>query len=245
MVEIVVFRPRVKGQDLVKRLAEAGYVAKNFEVFRIEPLSFVFTESCSRYSDLIFVSTNAVHHFFAHIDHRSYWLTELKFWAIGCSTANALAQYNIHALFPKQQNSEGLFALLTTHGIEKSRKFLLIKGVGGRDWLRQQLCLRAQVDTLDCYQRVAIKEEALISTWRQEVNICPRLMIFTSLEGLKIFSPLFAVYPLVKKTCIVVTNFRMMRLVVNSGCHHVYLTQNLDNGVLVKKVCEYLSTGNF
>ncbi|MEH6548457.1 MAG: uroporphyrinogen-III synthase [Pseudomonadales bacterium] len=107
------------------------------------------------FQHIIFISTNAVCHGMAIIE--TYWpqLPQQQIWyAIGQSTADALASFGVKAQLPAQgSNSEALLQLPGLHQVTDA-KILIVSGLGGRQFLRQQLQDRgARVSVAECYQR--------------------------------------------------------------------------------------------
>ncbi len=79
--------------------------------------------------------------------------TAAAWFAVGRATADALLPDQLRVQLPEQQDSEGLLALDGLTQIA-GESILLLKGVGGRSLLAEQLCHRgAQVTELPLYQR--------------------------------------------------------------------------------------------
>ena len=107
-----------------------------------------------QYRHIIFISGNAVRYGMALMQH--HWPQHSCCYAIGGSTARLLRQHGVEALQPAsaQMNSEGLVALPELQSIDGD-KVLIVRGVGGREWLAQALVARgAEVDYLETYQRL-------------------------------------------------------------------------------------------
>ena len=107
-----------------------------------------------QYRHIIFISGNAVHHGMALMQH--HWPQQCRCYAVGNTTARLLLQYGIEALqpAPAQMNSEGLVALPELQSV-LGDKVLIVRGIGGREWLAQALVARgAEVDYLETYQRL-------------------------------------------------------------------------------------------
>lgn len=77
-------------------------------------------------------------------------LQQKSWFAIGHTTAQALAEIGITATVPAQHNSEGLLAMtaLTT-----APSIAILKGYAGRDLLETELALHSNVSVLALYRR--------------------------------------------------------------------------------------------
>ena len=119
---------------------------------------------------LVFVSANAVRCAFAWLGPQ--WLASgrVKTAAIGRATAQALAERGVEVdLKPKQQfNSEALLAEPEWADVS-GRRFLIVRGVGGRELLAESLQSRgACVEYAEVYRRspAAVDMPALLARWR-------------------------------------------------------------------------------
>jgi len=81
---------------------------------------------------------------------------DLRFAAIGPTTANALENFGIHdVLIPEgRYDSESLLSLPEMQDME-GKKVMIVRGIGGRDVLANTLTNRGAVITFaECYQRI-------------------------------------------------------------------------------------------
>lgn len=109
---------------------------------------------------VVFVSANAVRHFFAARPAASAWPTALAAAAPGAGTARALRDAGIDpadivapALDAPQFDSESLWQRLRERDWAGAR-VLVVRGGGGRDWLAERLTeAGAAVDRVDAYAR--------------------------------------------------------------------------------------------
>ncbi len=165
---VLVTRPPGQAEGLVAAIAERGGRAWHFPLLYIESLEDPASERACRqrildldhYSQVIFVSGNAVRFGMAWIE--DYWPqlpVGIEWHGVGAGTCRAMqrAGLPVKADFDGSHpmNSEALLqqpALQSPDG----QKILIIRGVGGREHLREQLTARgARVDVAECYRRVA------------------------------------------------------------------------------------------
>jgi len=104
--------------------------------------------------NLLFISTNAVE--FAAKKLCNNFPSHCRYFAVGQATADSLAQYNIHTISAPEdsQDSEGLLSRPPLQHVDK-QSFIIVRGIGGREALAEQLLLRgAKVNYWQVYQRV-------------------------------------------------------------------------------------------
>jgi uroporphyrinogen-III synthase len=96
--------------------------------------------------------------------------THCRYFAVGQATADSLAQYNINAFTSPEDNqdSEGLLSLAQLQNVDK-QSFIIVRGLGGRETLAEQLRLRgANVNYWQVYQRAIPKLDAKAITQQWE-----------------------------------------------------------------------------
>jgi uroporphyrinogen-III synthase len=157
----------------------------------------------------IFISPNAVHAFFKYISP-VIWPANIKIFALGQGTRNALNTYGIkpHA-YPKQADSEHLLMLIH-HDLKKNhaQTCLLIKGVGGRAYLQHELTKQGiTVYQIDVYQRTLPTQDPnrITSLWYEDAV---EIILITSETALKHLFILFTedARPwLCRKPCLVIS----------------------------------------
>jgi len=120
---------------------------------RVDKEIDVVLENLDRYSDLIFVSRNAVEFAMAWLQHNKASIPEhIKVMAVGAETAKHLYTYGIEALFPDQ--GTGVEALLAVKNLKdlSGRKILIVRGTYGLKWPAEEMRQRgADVDHVDIY----------------------------------------------------------------------------------------------
>ncbi|MBV1878589.1 MAG: uroporphyrinogen-III synthase [Pseudomonadales bacterium] len=112
-----------------------------------------------RYDTTIFTSQNAVEFGLSQIEvYWPQWPESMDWLAVGPATVAALERWGVEALSPSQlASSEGLLQLNVLQAPLNSR-VLIVRGVGGRELLRDQLLHRgAEVHYLEVYRREPVQ----------------------------------------------------------------------------------------
>ena len=164
---VLVTRPAGQAGPWVERLRERGVLAEALPLIEIAPAadasslgsSWAGLATCRL---VVFVSANAVLHFFAARPAELDWPDCVEAGAPGSGTAEALREAGVPATAivapaadAAQFDSESLWARLQARDWRGTR-VLVVRGDGGRDWLADRLTdAGAQVDTVSAYRRLA------------------------------------------------------------------------------------------
>lgn len=164
-LRLIVTRPAAQAADWVRQLAALGLQAQALPLIGIEPVADpalvrAAWRALPNYTLLMFVSANAVEHFFAAADKGAAWPDALLAGATGPGTSSALRQAGLRTaqiVQPDAQagqfDSEALWARLQALPWI-GRRVLVVRGEDGRDWLAQVLEERgAVVDFVAAYRR--------------------------------------------------------------------------------------------
>lgn len=163
-MSILITRPNPAGQALVQRLLDAGKMAFQAPLIKIEAgreLPLLETKlKWLRSSDYLFLlSKNAVSYANWQLNQlQQPWSDTLFYYGIGQSTALEFQRVsNLMIHYPEHgETSEDLLELPALNQVENKR-VLLLRGNGGRDLLATTLRQRgAIVDECECYQRLLI-----------------------------------------------------------------------------------------
>lgn len=154
---IVVARPRRQAGAFVAAATGAGASCIPLPGLEIESLRLSAAERArlapDAYDWAVYTSTNAVE---ASLDQLPP-PARCRVAAIGRATARALEAHGVvvHALPEGRSDSEGLLALPAFASL-RGKRVLILRGVGGREALREQLQARgATVDVAEVYRRDA------------------------------------------------------------------------------------------
>ena len=164
-IGIAITRPVDQAKKLAALIAQRGGTSILFPMIEITPLNDysqfdAVISAIKSYDWAIFISSNAVQNSMPRLLNIGIALNEnlqtLKFAAIGPVTAKELNAFGVNnVLIPQGHfDSESLLLLPEMQNV-KSKKILIVRGIGGRDVLAESLKARgAQVDFAECYQRI-------------------------------------------------------------------------------------------
>jgi len=241
---VLVTRPKEQAESLCQFIEEAGGEAIRLPVISIRPMAD--SDALQRqlalltnYDIGVFVSQNAVRFTLQFLGKESHALDQLRILAIGQSTARALQRAGIKAvsLPGKISSSEALLDLpmLQTAAV-RGKKVIIIRGVGGRGRLAEQLLERgATVDYLEVYQRLPATHDPgeLDKIWSCKRPDC---IVVTSDEGLQnLFDMLSSKQQaLLLNTPLVVLSDRIAELAINLGYRQtpVVASETTDAGLI-------------
>jgi uroporphyrinogen-III synthase len=161
-------------------IRDAGGESVLFPALAIEPLpleSAKALEDLARFSLIIFVSPNAARLAMPYISRRGGVPDQVSVAAVGPGTAAELKKSGVRNIISPREGFDGeaLIRELSSRPLEGVRS-LVIKGEGGREYLRETLRGRgATVEHVDCYRRVRPEGdmEELLPRWRSDrLNAC-------------------------------------------------------------------------
>jgi uroporphyrinogen-III synthase len=112
-----------------------------------------------QFDDIIFISKNAVAFGMPVIEQFwPQWPIRLNWYAVGKATAVELERFDVSPAFPELASSEGLLALPELKQVV-GRNVLIVRGVGGRETLKEELTIRgAEVQYLEVYERQEVDQ---------------------------------------------------------------------------------------
>lgn len=168
---VIVTRPQAQAAPWVDALREAGVDAVALPLIDIAPaadLAPLRQAWCQLEGTalVMFVSANAVQHFFAARPAGVHWPTGVRAGSTGPGTSAALRAAGV----PEPQiaepapgmpfETESLWAVLS--GLDwRGQRVLVVRGEGGRDWLAETLrAAGAEVVFLAAYRRAAPQPDA-------------------------------------------------------------------------------------
>lgn len=162
---VLVTRPLEQNAELLQALAVAGFEAQALPLLQIEAFDELHVQATAlikntiqrldEYDHVIFISTNAVKTGFFWIDQ--YWPqlpVRTTWYGIGKATTTCLQQWVAKVeRCGEAMNSESLLLHPQLQTLNH-QKILIVRGLGGRSYLREILEQRgAKVDYCEVYQR--------------------------------------------------------------------------------------------
>ncbi len=163
---LIVTRPQAQAGPLVTALQALGQAAVALPLIQIAPPTGradiqAAWRRLAQQALVMFVSANAVEHFFQAAPAGQAWPSGVLAGATGPGTANALRAAGVHeadlvqpAPGAPQLDSEALWARLQDRDWQ-GRAVLIVRGEDGRDWLADTLRAQgAQVTFLCAYRRL-------------------------------------------------------------------------------------------
>lgn len=188
---ILITRPEHQADHLCELILNAGGENILFPTIEIQPvLNSEKLSNCfnriNEYDIVIFVSRNAVKMMFDHYISQSGLLDQLQLLAIGTGTAAALADMNMTDVLHAgvQADSESLLQLPELQSeFVRHRKILIVRGVGGRELLADNLKTRgALVEYAEVYKR-CLPEYEIQDCHELWQDSKPEAVIVSSNEG--------------------------------------------------------------
>jgi len=164
---VLLTRPAGENERLAAMLVEAGISVDIHPLIELSarPQSHQYRQTAmdvDQQDAVIFISKSAVR--FALPILESYWPQwplAPAWFAVGRGTAETLADHGIRADYPAVPGSEGLLELPGLKDVAE-KKVLIVRGVGGREMLRDKLIDRgARVAYWEVYERRSTEDNDL------------------------------------------------------------------------------------
>lgn len=233
-LRVMVTRPKPQGILLCEQIRLLGGQPVYFPTIEIVPHgNSNLLSNLDQFNFLIFISPEAVYQSAKLI---SKLPENVKFAAIGARTAKALEEMGLPApIFPQEDwNSEGLLKLPEMQGVS-GKKIAIIKGLGGRQWLEEELERRgAKVNLIIVYQRTLPQIEV-----KPYVDLFQRgfvdVIICTSNEGLQNLKILLNdAWSDLQKTPLLVISERMALWAQELGFKQILLSKNASQNAILE-----------
>ena len=236
-MQILVTRPKAQSQSLIAAITSNGDKAVALPLLKILPIT-VDDERASaiksqvlklgEYEHVIFISTNAAELAIDWIGQ--YWLQlpRQHWYGIGNATTKALQIYNPDAINNgRAMNSEALLALNDLQKIT-GQKILIMRGVGGRDFLCKNLRARgAEVSYCELYERKAACYR--LGTLSQLLVSGVEMLTLGSIETVQSLcdqAMLEGIYGDIQELAVVVPGVRVANYAAQQGFKNVVIAVN-------------------
>ena len=237
-LRLILTRPRAQAKDWVQRMARLGVCCEVLPLLDIAPLDLAPAREAWRHlpaqSLLMFVSPNAVEHFFAARPPGMPWPAHTLAATVGPGSAQALLQQGVPAALLRQPpadsaslDSEHLWPVLASEDW-RGRQALMVRGDGGREWLADRLReAGAIVDAISVYRRAAPQltppERGVLD--RALDTPQSHVWLFSSAEAID-HLPALAGRPVDwSRACAIATHERIAQRAQQLGVGHVVLTR--------------------
>lgn len=246
---VLVTRPDSRGEQLTEALNKAGIAALHMPLFSIsagrELNELPGKMNQLNPGDYVFAaSKNAVEFAAETLRHTGFhWRSDLTYFAVGQSSAEYFCEQSEQAVhYPyEHENSEGLLALPEMQRLT-DKTVLILRGNGGRELFPTQAVERgAQVEIIECYQRIPVKYDSI-----EQTDLCQRAGINTIIATSgEILTRLIDFIPTAERDwlmqCRLVTaSCRVAKSAERAGWQkrQILIAPRADNATLVKMLAE-------
>lgn len=233
-------RPRFQLSGLTSAIEERGGRVQALPMFEIEALpgNQAIKQKLldlDQYDLLFFISTNAARLGMEAIN--GFWPQlpgHLRFFSVGPTTAEALAEYGVRAQYPDTgMNSEAMLAMPALADIDGHRA-LLFRGEGGREILAGGLREKgARVDYAEVYRRTLPDySEAFLRQCLQDAR--PDVLVVSSAEALdNLHNLLYPLWPGLLQTDLLVSSDRLVEKAGTLGFNRVHNAEGATDPAIV------------
>jgi uroporphyrinogen-III synthase len=235
---IVITRPRQQAQALADLVRQAGGEPLLYPLLEIVGLDDyaafdAVMADLDSFDWAIFISSNAVQHGMARLLSQRTLPADLKWAAIGPMTAHELQSHGVEqVLTPDQRfDSESLLKMPEMKAV-KGQRFVIFRGVGGRDVLASQLVKRgAEVVFAESYRRIAppLAITQLHGLWQ---NGQMHAIVVTSSEALRYLLEYVEAHPWLTQVTLFVNHARIAENAVKHGLQAIVAADLGDEGML-------------
>ncbi len=264
--EVIITRPEKQALIWAKKLSWCDIDSKIMPLLEIKSFqdsaemeSIVrpiknYILNLDQYQKIIFVSQNAVEYGMEWIE--TYWPqipVGVDFFAVGETTANLLREYGVSVqdLAETTQGNMTSEDLLSAPGLQEvdGDKILIVRGVGGRGHLAEELRKRgAFVEYCEVYQReIPAQAKTQLLTWLRELS-GSALIAFHSGETLDTFQALMSqiademkldLQKFYEKLSVVIPSARLEKKSMAVGFAHCILAANATDEAMTQAVNNY------
>lgn len=225
-------RPNGQNKALSQAIIQALGESIELPVMSIVPTPITWINHLPQFDKItcaIFISANAVHHFFTPLQHNKIkWPKTIQTIAIGKATADELMNKGIAVDFiPDVADSEHLLQLSLFKRVYQ-QSILLIKGLGGRKTISNYLLTRGSLlFPVEVYKREIpnYKQEFLEPFWQEDQVDIILLTSEQSIINLVTLLGNTARSWLYNKPCLVISA-RLAEIAQQQGIKHIIISQH-------------------
>jgi uroporphyrinogen-III synthase len=243
-VRVLVTRPAPSATNLCQQLQQLGATTVAIPALHIEALSAAadvtristVLQSLNQYDAIVFVSANAAAQFLLWIERCHVILPDVECFAIGSATADCVRPHFAQVHTPHEMHSEGLLALPVLQSVHH-RRFLILRGQGGREYLGEVLRQRgAAVDYCELYCRTlptgqqpalhSIAQQRGCDVWAASSGEAVQNLLTMAGESAAFF----------KHLPVVVPGVRVAAVAQNHGCEQVIQAQSATDNATIEAI---------
>ena len=240
MVQLLLTRSPEQNTKLASDLGRPDIATFNVPLLAAAPLSTsphakALVMDLDQFDKIIFISKNAVIYGLPVLEqYWPQWPIHLEWLAVGPATSALLEDQDLSPVYPEQASSEGLLAMrVLTDEIAESN-VLIVRGVGGRETLKEGLVARgAKVTYLEVYERVLVPHEASRFPDGAEV-----IALLYSGEAIQRLQELIGAAA--KNYMLIVPSKRLQVLAIDCGFDKVEVARNQEDQSMLEVVTRSL-----
>jgi uroporphyrinogen-III synthase len=247
-LNFVVTRPLNQANTLIQMLKQHSDGDKNCSVVHLPLIQIkelqIQTVKASKletknYNGVVFISPNAVTTAYNQLSMKEWAnLIQVPLFTVGSSTAETLKNFSNATVIkiPQQMNTEGLLELPELcHVSEES--WLIIKGVGGREKLKNTLVKRgANVTELCTYKRLKPSDEMTKNIALHLKN--DAIWIITSVQAIKNLDTVVKKLDFNPDCRIIVSSDRIKQSAINLGLNVIAVANDATDKQLINCIRE-------
>ena len=241
---VLITRPQGQEGDILQALEEAGWCAWHQPLLNITPIQEPAKNyqplkhtmmNIDLYDVIITVSANASSLAYHWIDQ--YWPqlpVGINWFAVGPSSAKALLPLGMNMQLPEHNHTEGLLELDSLQNMA-DKKVLILRGVGGRELLAQELTRRgATVDYAELYDRKAVD----ISQVQLDALLCEQQIHFAVVTSGEMAKQLANGLSQNNKSqlTLLVPSQRIKNMVLEDGFKHVHVCREFSSHNIITEL---------
>ncbi len=239
--KILITRPERQSVKLCQMIESLQGIPITFPTIDIQPIELAADAPAKErmLRDVviaIFISSNAVIHAQRSFPQLIEYLQDKPVIAAGQGTAERLAAIGLyHAVYAEEEGGSEALAGLPVLSQVKDKHILIVRGEGGREWLKDKLTSKgARVRYLEVYRRKKpdVSQAQMERIWHHgELDA----VVITSREGLTNLLELIpaAEHTALHKTTLVVMSDRIGRYAVNLGFNRIVVALENHDAALV------------
>ena len=241
---VLITRPQGQEGDILQALEDAGWCAWHQPLLNITPIQEPAKNyqplkhtmmNIDLYDVIITVSANASSLAYHWIDQ--YWPqlpVGINWFAVGPSSAKALLPLGMNMQLPEHNHTEGLLELDSLQNMA-DKKVLILRGVGGRELLAQELTRRgATVDYAELYERKAVD----ISQVQLDALLCEQQIHFAVVTSGEMAKQLANGLSQNNKSqlTLLVPSQRIKNMVLEDGFKHVHVCREFSSHNIITEL---------